>query len=284
MRADDMTVGEAYALNGPRRIKVTLLPTPPDVRAQRKVRLRFETGVTAGRVSDLPSRRIAAPWTGTAPAKPNSPRPRETVLTLTRRPRAGDTVVLPEKGDLDWTVDDVDEDDQARLSTEIYGRPQTRSVPVDEAEVRVRLRAHSEAVSAQSGAERREVGVGREVAGDGEAAAERLRPVTPRRELDELMDDVLFTEACLKDYDRRLGSNDRGSSSDRLREEVRHSGFILREDLGPREYARIRVLGRFDIVLADPPTAGEPVTITGLHVPKSARRRTQAKRSRRSAT
>ena len=69
MRADDMTVGEAYALIGSRRIKVTLLPTPSDVREQRKVRLRFETGVTAGRISDLPSRRIAAPWI------PRKPRP-----------------------------------------------------------------------------------------------------------------------------------------------------------------------------------------------------------------
>src|SRR5918912_3590891 len=135
MRADDMTIGDAYALAGPRAIKVTLLPTPPEVRAQRRVRVRFETGVMTGPVTDLPSRRIAAACYGPAPSKPPRARRSDAVVAVARAPRVGDTVLLPDTGDLEWTVEDIEHArGELTVGTTMFGRPVTRAGPIDTAE------------------------------------------------------------------------------------------------------------------------------------------------------
>lgn len=258
-----MTVGETYALSGHRRIKVTYLDTPPEVRAQRRVRVRFETGVTAGRVNDVPTVSIAGPWdrqTVPAPSrKPPAQRPSRGPRT---RARAGDIVVLAQTGELAWTVVAIDEDaGEATIATEIFGQPDTRTAALDSLQVRVpepplpapslpAPKAHASDASGETA----------------EEAVARIRPVPPRRELDELMDDVLFTLACLEQYARRLCSCTPGVASERLRDEVRRAGFILRDENAAGECARIRVLGRFDIVLPHHPSPETPVHVDRLRL------------------
>jgi hypothetical protein len=260
-----MTVGETYALSGHRRIKVTYLDTPPEVRAQRRVRVRFETGVTAGRVNDVPTVRIAGPWDRQAvppSRKPPAQRPSRGPRTVARRARPGDVVVLAQTGELAWTVVAIDEDaGEATIVTEIFGQPDTRTAALDSLQVRVpepplpapslpAPKAHASDASGETA----------------EEAVARIRPVTPRRELDELMDDVLFTLACLEQYARRLGSCTPGVANERLRDEVRRAGFILRDENAAGEYARIRVLGRFDIVLPHHPSPETPVHVDRLRL------------------
>ncbi len=275
MRWQDMTPGEAYALAGDPRVKVTVLDTPAELRRQARVRVRFETGITAGRVCDIPSRRIGAPWGGTRSPKPSSaPRrkPEASVVLLSRQAQVGDTVTLDEMDDWIWTVSAVDAG-VATISTLIFERPHTRTVALDA--LRVRAEPHKR-MRVGNDKPRRASGLTVEPAA---AAAERLRPITPRRELDELMDDVLFTNACVRDYDRELGAGQPGHAIERLREEVRRAGYVVREDR-PRanEDVRIRVRGRFDIVLARKPTADAPLTIKGLYFPT---RRPSRRRRRR---
>ncbi len=90
------------------------------------------------------------------------------------------------------------------------------------------------------------------------------------------MDDVYFSDRCLRAYQQQLGGGPRAQALGRLREEVRLRGHLLREQPPrPGEYARVRVGGRFDIVLARKPTPEASVTIDSLHFParKTARRR-----------
>ena len=276
MRWQDMTPDKPYALTGRPRLKVTVLDTPAEVRAKARVRVRFETGVAAGRVLDIPSQRVAEPWDSSRVQKPAPQRGRQQavpVLLLSREARVGDTVTLEETGDLLWTVDAVDDErSTATISTVIFERPDSRTVARDRLQVRGKP---SQRVSRRS----TERPSSRPSFDAEDAAVERLRPIAPRRELDELMDDVLFTRACLRDYDRRLGAGRRGPAVERLREEVRRSGYLLRgRQLPGNEYARVRIDGRFDIVLARKPTPEEPLTITGLYFP--ARNKTRRRRQR----
>jgi hypothetical protein len=286
MRAEDMIIGETYALVRSPQVKVTVLPTPPEIRAERKVRVRFETGVTAGRISEVPSRRIAAPrWGGAVAKRPRPRRPGPTVFVVTHPPGVGDTVVWDEGVGLEWTVRAVDEERrEATIATKIFGRPDTRTVAVDRLQVRVA--AARPVVDRARRSQRRPPAVALPP-GHADDAGERLRPVKPRRELDELMDDVLFTPTCLRQYDRQLGSGEADSANERLREELRRSGFIVRDELCGNEYARVRVLGRFDIVLPTRPAVDAPVYIDQLHIParkfRPARHAAGIKRPRRAA-
>lgn len=75
--------------------------------------------------------------------------------------------------------------------------------------------------------------------------------------------------------------------NERLREEIRRSGFIMTDGLpGDDEYARLRVPRRFDVVLKARPTAENPVTVTGLYLPagsETGRRQHRQARRRRPA-
>lgn len=284
MRADDMIVGETYELSGTRRLKVTVLETPPEIRAQRRVRVRFESGVKAGEITDVPSRSVERPWgRSPAPAKqPRAPR-RPTVITLPGPPRVGETVVVADMGDFEWTVREVhDERDEVTVATTMFDRPQVLTVPIDSLRIRVEPARGS---APDLGHLPKVTRVATTAVDPAQEAAERLRPVAPRRELDELMEEILFSEACLRDYDRRLRRVGAGSANERLREEVRRRGYIDFDDIGPNEFGRIRVPRRFDIVLRARPTADDPVWITRLvfREPKGAGRRTQRNKPRRRA-
>src|SRR4051812_6807174 len=111
MRRQDMIPGATYVLATDPSIKVTLLDTPDELRAQARVLVRFETGVSRGRETDIPSRRIGAPWDRSLAPKRVVSRPRQSdvVVALARPARVGDSVTLPDTGELIWTVDAIDE-------------------------------------------------------------------------------------------------------------------------------------------------------------------------------
>lgn len=101
-------------------------------------------------------------------------------------------------------------------------------------------------------------------------AVQKLRPIKPRRELDELMDDVLFSPLCLRTYRRRFAPHLRGLAvNNELRDEIRRKGFLTETRQGQEhEFARIRVPGRFDVVLKSRPTPEHPVAVDGLYIPR----------------
>jgi hypothetical protein len=89
------------------------------------------------------------------------------------------------------------------------------------------------------------------------------------------MDDVIFSERSLDDHQQRTGGL-RARASKRLREEVRRSGYLL--DNGPApagEYARIRVNGRFDIVVSRKPSPEQLAKLDRLPYPRRRRRRSR---------
>jgi hypothetical protein len=100
MRSEDMHPGEGYALLGSRRTKVTVLDTPPEVRRLARVRVRFETGVKAGEVIDVPSRRIAGPWDGREKVRKPASRRRARLVAVDRPPEVGDLVTCTDTGGL----------------------------------------------------------------------------------------------------------------------------------------------------------------------------------------
>ncbi len=148
MRWQDMIPGEAYVLAGDPSIKVTLLDTSDELRAQARVLVRFETGVSKGRETDIPSRRVGAPWHRSLAPKRTVSRPRhsDVVVALSRPARVRDSVTLPNTGELIWTVDAIDETSStATVSTVIFERPERQTVALDALQVRPGSRASTPA-------------------------------------------------------------------------------------------------------------------------------------------
>jgi hypothetical protein len=289
MRSHEMEPGEPYALHSNRRTKVTVLETPPEVRRAARVRVRFETGVKAGKTTELPSRRIAAPWNGEPPAKAQVPSRETPRAAVERLPEVGEQVTLAsDKAGFVWTVDGIDEQgEKATVSTIIFERPTTRTVAVDQLRVCAEeSRSHGAIKLPFDDGERCAEEAPSTLQGRAWAAA-NLRPERPKRELEKILDQLLFSPGCLAVYRRRLAPDFSGTAlSDRLREEILRSGFVMRaEPSGSGEYARLRVPNRFDVVLTAAPDPERPMLIEGLYFPakKSARRGKRGAQRRRAA-
>jgi hypothetical protein len=275
VRSDDLHPGNTYLLSGPRGRLVTVLDTPPDVRGRARVRVLFQNGVKAGDEADIPTRRIIAALTG--PAVSAQPREEKTrIVRVQRDPEVGDEVLWTKTGPLVWTVQDVDQA-EAVITSVIMQRPTSQSAPLSELEVRpVEVKPSGQPASA---ARRHEGPLPSEP--EHRAPDSSLAPDKPRRELDELLDDVLFSRRCLSQYQRLYAPRLAGPAlTERLRGEIRMRGYLLTDRDGPgREYARVRVQGRFDIVLPRRPTPDEPLLVEDLRVP--ARRKPRVRRSTR---
>jgi hypothetical protein len=265
-----MKVGGVYALAGRANKKVTVLETPAELRRKARVRVRFENGVKVGTIAELPSRRIARPWRD-EPKKhcerPESQGSESPLEPVERAACNGDTVTL--RGDetgLLWTVERI-EAHLASLRTEIFDRPSTRQVNVDQLQVYEQSRRGQlvHLVSDQdSGA-----GAGVGVLDEKQWAAQHLSPQQPKRELERILDQLVFSQGCLRIYRRRLAPHLKGQAvSERLREEIRRKGYLLRgEELPGAEYARLRVRGRSDVVLDALPPPDEAVLVNWIHFP-----------------
>jgi hypothetical protein len=287
MRSQDMRLGETYVLRGHYETKVTLLQTPPELRRQGRVRVRFESGVKAGEIGELLSRRIAPPLEDIQePATPYRPR-RRRLTVVERNPEVGDTVTWSATAGLVWTLESLDE--QTCLATivgSIFGQPASRVVPIGQLQVHVDelelpipveislLDAPPSAPESSQHSRRPQT-------------REHLRPVKPRRALDEMLDDVLFSPSCVQAYKQRYARNASPTAANELlREEIRRAGFIMDGGVrGSDEYARLRVPHRFDVVLNAHPTVEQPITVNGLYFPAGSKagKRHRRRQRRRAA-
>lgn len=275
-----MKIGHAYQLVGRGYRKVTVLETPPEVRSKARVRIRFENGVKAGNVTDLPSRRIARPWRD-EPAQERDEQPgigsEAPPLSIERPARSGDTVkLLDDDSGLLWTVEAI-RGQMASLRTEIFGRPSARQVAVASLQVHheparpqvIRLLDNDDSDTGDRLDEER-------------WAALNLRPERPQRDLDRILNQLVFSQACLGIYRRRLAPHLKGSAvAEGLREEIRRKGFLMQgEEVPGPEYARLRVWGRFDIVLKALPIKDEAIMIDRLQFPVRRKKSTKRKGQR----
>ena len=269
MRWADLRVGESHRLNT--GTKLTLLETPPDLRSRGRARVRFETGIKRGEVTDLACQRIAEPWDGPLPqraaAKPRPPQPE--YVKEERPARRGDTVKWEETAGVIWTVAAVDDAaGTVTITGELLSREQTHVVPQDLIAVvhraaPLKRRLPPKPPSPINGDER-----------PGPAESDRpLQPDRPRRKLDELLDALIFTPECLDEYGRRCApKTDWADVADTLREEIRRKGQVVGGRTG--EYARLRVERRSEVAIPEMTGEEDVVRIERLHYPqRSVRQR-----------
>ncbi|HWA54938.1 MAG TPA: hypothetical protein VG816_12270 [Solirubrobacterales bacterium] len=284
MRSNDMKVGGAYRLEGRGYRKVTVLETPAEVRSKARVRVRFENGVKAGTIADLPSRRIARPWgegLDERPAQPEAQGWGPPVEPVERAVRTGDTVtLLQDETGLLWTVEAIRER-VASLRTEIFGRPSTRQVAIDQLQVYERPQRPRAVLAVDGQAE--ETSASDDALDEKRWVSLHLSPQQPKRALDRILDQLVFSQACLRMYGRRFAPGLKGQAVvESLREEIRRKGFLMRgEEVRGSGYARLRVQGRFDIVLHAEPEPEEAVMVNWIHFP--VKRKKSAKPRRRAA-
>lgn len=284
VRYDDIQVGKSYALVR-NEIKATVLSLEPN----HMVRVRFDQGVKRGETRLLRPRAFDRLW-GTAPA-PRYNKPSRALLEAWAAMAAeeaeddagldvGETVkVKNAKTPLDWIVVAIDHDaERVTIKTTIFEREQTLVVAP------WRLERSQPAQAARTFDWRiAPVSTTPEPLSE-EELKESLRPVRPQRELDEIMDNVMFSNQCLAAYQRRYARRAKRDSAllDRLRDEIRVRGFLVKDN--PGEFARVRVPNRFDVVLAERPTAERPLQIENLVFAWSRQQRRGGRRrgSRRS--
>jgi hypothetical protein len=277
VRYDDIQVGKAYVLTRSERVKVTVLAREPNT----KLLVRFENGIKAGETRLLASRALARLW-GTEPTRrPYAPSNavRRALEQIAEEEAAeadlglavGDIVrIAGAKTPLEWSVVAIDGEERVTIRTTIFEQEHTRVVAVSALERRLTPRAPLTLDWNYVAADEPDLL-------SDEERKERLRPVIPRRELDEIMDNVLFTGGCLVSYGRGYARGVSGPAlNDRLRDEIKRRGFLLREKAG--EYGRIRVMHRFDIVLAERPTDERPASVERLVFPAARRQRRRVKR------
>jgi hypothetical protein len=225
--------------------------------------VRFVNGIKAGEIAEVPSRRILAPAEGPAPSVPRSQRP--LVIRIEREPVVGDEILWTQTGEIVWKVESLDADaNTASVTGELFGKPVAKTLPLSELEVRPVI-IEPEAAPA---ARRRPRPAAPEP--DQTTLREQIAPVRPRRDLEVLLDDVVFSNACLDSYRQRFARSVRGPAlNERLREEIRSHGYIVLDRASrSREYGRIRVEHRFDVILPRKPSPDDPVKIDALWFPR----------------
>lgn len=269
MRSDDLTPGSDYFLAGERERIVRVLDTPSELRSRARVRVEFLNGVKAGQVAELPTRRIAA-YVAPLEVEPKvarvAPR-RDEVIRITRRPRIGDEVVWKDvTGDVVWTVTSI-EGPIATVSSELFTRPWTSIVPLEDLEVKPIVRERAAKIEVDPIIPAPDLVIAVPI-----PQPHKFTPQKPRRELDEVLDGLIFTRGCLGVYQQRLAPKVSWRTvNETLRTEIRSRGDILRNGYGgPVEqmacYGRVRVERRFDVVLERKPARDEFELIERLRV------------------
>jgi hypothetical protein len=191
----------------------------------------------------------------------------------------GDVVLWKETGPVEWDVEAIDR--QARRATiksVILGCPTERTLPFSDLQVRPEEVVDGEADRADDELLPEE----RQPPTRSEVPLQSLAPEPVRRELDELMDDILFSHEALEAYRVRYARTANGPAVvERLREEIKRRGFIDRPRPGRREYGRICVEGRFEFELFVRPTPEDLLTVQQLTFPRRQRsNRTRPKQQR----
>lgn len=277
VRSRDLIVGERYRLAPRGRAEVRVLETPSHLTFQARVCVRFESGVKKGETGVVPTVRILEPVRPELAPDPPAPRPRPRLIT--RQPRAGDNVTWKPTGELLWCVVSIDEADIAEIRTTLFDQEAVRAVPATSLRVttperprladepppdRLRLLANTTQDAARTSTS------------DSPSARRTATGV------DGLLEDIVFSPECVEFYRRRLARDiSRSAAADHLRDEVRRKGTLARVRPASEEYIRIRVPGRFEIVLHERPVPGEVTLVTFLRIPKHGR---QKRRSTRKGT
>ena len=266
MRAKDIKTGEQYTLSraGGRLFRVTVLPTPPEIREQGRLLVRFEEGVLRGRVTEQLPRFIVAPVGATQASNQTGAQAVSRPLTVpgTWPPNAGDPVTWPAgAGPLEWRVLAVDPArGEARISGRVLEMRQEHRVPLADLEP-VPIVLKSRMSSTDTGPSR----------SSRPRAREDPPPPDLRSPLERAVDRLEFTPECLRQYQREFATDiawrDIGK---RLRRELRNNGRLLRQRT---EYLRIRT-SRFDIIVTERPSDEEPFMVERLVPRRLSRRRT----------
>jgi hypothetical protein len=275
MRSEHLKPGSEYHLAGERGRIVRVVDTPPELRARACVLVEFVNGVKAGQVTELPTRRIVTPIVPpeVEPKATRTTRPREDVIRLTRRPRAGDQVIWKSVTgeDLVWTVTVID-GAIATVETELFGRPSTATTPLDDLEVRPIIRPRPVKVVLEPMVLAPDVVLS--PAPPPPIQPHRFAPQKARRELDEIVDGLIFTGGCLGAYQQRLVPKARWATiSDTLRSEIRSRGYVEQHTKSIQGFGCIRVDRRFDVPLARKPAPQEFEMIEYLRFWSRPRRR-----------
>lgn len=286
VRSKDLIVGELYRLRIGSQAIVRVLETPPEMTSRATVRVQFESGVKKGEISVVPSVRILEPVRPELAPDPPAHRHRPRLVAPSREPDVGDDVTWAPSGALQWHVQAIDRNGAARIRTELFEQDTVRTVPL--AELRV------------APLEPRETGgtpllslLSEEQVTPVEQTVQRVpdSPPTsdadvsgPRRPVDAFLDDLLFTAECLAFYRRRFAPTVPSRSvAEHLRDELREHGHLVRVRPANEEYIRIRVAGRFDVVLPERPEYGQTLTVRSLRLPKRSRQRRAPAGRRRAA-
>ena len=196
-------------------------------------------------------------------------RPRRRIVRFHREPVVGDVVLWQETGPVEWTVEALDADSaEATIKTVLFGRPATETVALDELEIRPEEVIDQEGEQLPTPRRQPEQRVVQGV-------DRSLAPEKPRRDLDVLMDDVLFSLGRVDAYRRRYAKTlTRLGALEKLRDEIRRRGHVIfGRQLPLDEFARIRVEGRFEFSLSRRPSADDPITVQWLTFLQRSRRR-----------
>lgn len=265
-----------------------MLETPPEVRRQARMRVRFVTGVKAGEEAELPSSRIG-PLVGSEPTSKLmlAPLPRLRKVELPVQVGA-EVAVAGDKVGFTWTVVRLEPDrGRAEIVTTIFEKETRRNVECGQLRVLPSNEERTPPACLSFAAAQRNPGESR--ASGSDWAAVNLRPERPKRALEMILDSLVFSQRCLQSYrDRLTPGLPLVESSERLREEIRRRG-LLECDGRPGEYGCLCVPNRFDVVLDIGFEPGVATTIDKLHYPDKARakwggaRRQHKQRGRRAA-
>jgi hypothetical protein len=283
-----MVLGDEYALSGRRDyLRVTVLETDPKVCGRGWVRVRFEEGILAGQEKRVSSRRVSAPWEQREDPQPRRvPKPRPVVVRGPWPPEPGKPIFWFKTGEIRWMVEEVDRCNRmATITGELVGQRQRHTLPwVELQPVEARIASdsapetdhervgpelpHFKPVEGEPEPRVRE----RERRADVEAAIEVAGP------LERFVARLVFSPDALERYRRRfVKSASPAEAHRRLYQELYRRGKLFRRPFrapaASKEYLRIRVKGRFDVVLRKRPEEDAAIYINEHDVRISTRRK-----------
>jgi hypothetical protein len=272
MRADEMRVGEQYEMQRGatyRKRRVTLLAKDAPSGRSHRVLVRMEEGIGAGTEKEVPSKSIHY-LPGTTPPMRRATRKLaqkpSTTVHPDWMPAPGEAVSWTQTLGSRFTAIAVDAERRVvRIEGVVMGVMETYEAPVSELSPyeEPQLVLHENEVEDRLG-DRLPVTLG--------AGGESLKPKPSRVEFieedEDIVDRLIFSPGCLAFYRRRFA---RGASiheaGEQLRAELRKAQQLRKHHTG--EYLRLRVSGRFDVVLKKRPVWGEFASsyVAGLQLP-----------------
>ena len=240
-----------------------MLDTPPEVRAAHRMRVKFLSGVKAGSISDIPSVAIVPlPDSEVAPDVASSSlsyRATRPMLAMATGPiRRGATVRLEDdKAGFEWKVEQILPDGKVEVSTIVFERRTTLTVPRERVQILARPLRQVRAESWSGGPDPQ-----RDTFDQSAWVSQNLSPDRPRRHVDVVAESIVLGPRCLDSCRNRFyqGSS-AGECADRFRAEIRMKGVIQQDRKREKQEGRIRVDGRFELILPDDFRAGDVTTI-----------------------